>query len=230
MKKSTKKISSLFVAAVMAISALPAASFSAAAATVPEFQFTIRTNASKDARSDTVTISKEDLAGGAYTFSAGGYIVANEQFPESDYINAVNFAWDAVDSAGNSAYKYIHFNNVQDKMTAVDQYTVTLSDGTSFDALYPIHCLAVLDKRSGMYKKANCQQTLLPYACESQDGATLYSDGKGGCYFDRTKYGSTETERVYPEVAYDEATSSAVLTYEGYDKSTGAAMTVTCNL
>ena len=207
MKKNTKKLGSLLVAAVMAVSAIPSASVNVSAADVPEFQFEIRTNAATADRSATVEITKDDLAKGDVTFSAGGYIVAAEQFPDTSYINNVAMAWEPIDGSGNNVYQYISFTNVQDKVNAVGSGIVhTLGDGSTITTDFNLHCLSVANRRTGVISAASqWTQTLKINLEEMIDGNTIYADGKGGCYFVRDVYGATADasgeipkETIYP--------------------------------
>ncbi|MDD6269706.1 MAG: hypothetical protein PUA84_06595, partial [Oscillospiraceae bacterium] len=223
MKKRTKKIGSLFLAAVMAISAVPTASFSASAADVPEFQFQIRTNEAKDVRSDTVTITEADLAGGSYTFSAAGYIIS-ENFPEEATIGSVNMAWEPVDENGNNVYNYIRFSNLMDKDADLGNYEVTTSDGTVIKTKYPVNCLTMVNKRTGAVQSPGWSQVTQEYLQDAIDGNVIYSDGNGGCYF--TLANGTEVKCTVEK----NADGTATLSFPYTEKSTGATETCTQNL
>ena len=222
MKKSTKKISSLFVAAVMAISVMPTASFSADAADVPAFQFELRTNAAPGSRLDTVEISRDQLASGDYTFSVGGYIIS-EEFPSDAYITSAYMAWEPITADGNSAYRYISFSNVLDKVNKITSQDVTLPDGSTISALYNPHSMSIVSERKGGIIASNWNQTLADVLMDQIDGNPIYPDGKGGCYFVNADKGN---ELVICEVETHED-GSATLKYPYTEKSEGTLLTMT---
>lgn len=232
--KNKKQLGALLIAAAMAVSAVQAVSMGAEAADVPEFEFEIRTDAAKTDRTDTVTISTEELAKGDVTFSAGGYIVSADQFPTESYINNVAMAWEPIDENGSSVYRYIRFSNVQDKVNAIGSgITHTLSNGTTITTDFNLHCLSVANRRTGVISAASqWTQTLKINLEEIIDGNTIYSDGNGGCYFVRDIYGAekdengeTPQETIYPEVEYNEDTKTATLRFPYIDKTTKAETT-----
>jgi len=242
MKKRTKKIGSLLLSAVMAISAVPVVSFSAAAAPVlPDFDFEIRTNAEKSSRSDSITITQADLAGG-YTFSAGGYIVSGP-FPESSKISNAAMSWRPVDSEGNSAYKYIHFANVQAKQSRGDETTTTLSDGTNILSKWPVYCLTTYSEKTGKVSNSGCSQFTENYLKTTVGLYDVFYDGKGGAYFTdkdgkridctmiENEDGTTSMEYPYNDLSTGEP-KTGKMTTAGFDKSAPADTPVPsmCNI
>ena len=228
MKKNTKKIGSILIAAAIAVSAVPAATYSVSAADVPEYEYEIRTNAAKADRSATVTITEEEIAKGDVTFSAAGYIVASDQLSADAYINNVAMAWEPIDAEGNSMYKYISFTNIQDKVNSIGPLTeYTLSDGSTISSEFNLHCLSVAHPRKGTIQTSSqWTQTLKTNLEDCIDGNTMYADGKGGCYFTRDVFGATAgsdgeipKETIYPEVEYHEDTQTATLKFPYIEKS-----------
>lgn len=217
MKKRTKKIGSLLLAAAMAVSAVPAGALNVfAAADAPDFQYELRTAGAKGERSDTVTITEADLASGSYTFSVGGYIQAAENFQDDNTVTFVFMAWEPIDENGNEVYNHFRFTNVLDKQTSMPEYTVTASDGTVIKTKWPVTCFTKLGRRSGKVDNAGCSQSTNAYLMDGINGNDMFYDGNGGVYFIQ----KTTGERVECTVK-DNGDGTAEISYPYNDLSTG---------
>ncbi|MBQ8823914.1 MAG: hypothetical protein IJZ64_01630, partial [Ruminococcus sp.] len=153
MKKQTRRIGSLCLSAVMALSAIPAFSLGASAALKDSVTFSFETS---DTREKTVNITKEQIAAGDVTFNVGLYLNADEQMtPDGDnfnYISGVQANWAA------SSNKYVKFSNTMNKANRPygrDGKEFTTSTGVTFIAQHEPFCFAQLTKNDDGTNKMN---------------------------------------------------------------------------
>ncbi|WP_293602249.1 hypothetical protein, partial [Ruminococcus sp. CAG:330] len=199
MKKRSKKVLAFGVAALMALSSLPASILTATAAIGANqtanggtsYNFVLKDMATD---SNTVEVSSDDVAAGNVTRTIGVYI-DSEEWARDAFIQMVSLNWTATTGAtlkdGGKENTSLYFENIKDVSEAGSVYEYTTNDGRSFKTAYPMYCLAkLLGKKKLKYDDPFALVTTREVAVDKVFGAAIMDNGDNKVKFTYAYYAS----------------------------------------
>ena len=202
MKKRSKKVLAFGVAALMALSSLPASILTATAAIGANqtanggtsYNFVLKDMATD---SNTVEVSSDDVAAGNVSRTIGVYI-DSEEWSRDAFIQMVSLNWAATTGAtlkdGGKENTSLYFENIMDvgEKNAKSE-TYTMPAGGTLKTAYPMYCLAKIlgvDSKKPKYAETYALVTTRQMAVDKIFGSTIMDNGANKVKFTYAYYAS----------------------------------------
>ena len=202
MKKRSKKVLAFGVAALMALSSLPASILTATAAIGANqtanggtsYNFVLKDMATD---SNTVEVSSDDVAAGNVSRTIGVYI-DSEEWSRDAFIQMVSLNWTATTGAtlkdGGKENTSLYFENIMDvgEKNAKSE-TYTMPAGGTLKTAYPMYCLAKIlgvDSKKPKYAETYALVTTRQMAVDKIFGSTIMDNGANKVKFTYAYYAS----------------------------------------
>ena len=201
MKKRSKKVLAFGVAALMALSSLPASILTATAAIGANqtanggtsYNFVLKDMATD---SNTVEVSSDDVAAGNVTRRIGVYI-DSEEWARDAFIQMVSLNWTATTGAtlenGGKENTSLYFENILDvSQKNSKSETIAMPDGGTLKTAYPMYCLAKVLGAGGKYKYPDpyALVTTRQIAVDKVFGSAIMDNGANKVKFTYAYYAS----------------------------------------
>ncbi|WP_302587727.1 hypothetical protein, partial [uncultured Ruminococcus sp.] len=201
MKKRSKKVLAFGVAALMALSSLPASILTATAAIGANqtanggtsYNFVLKDMATD---SNTVEVSSDDVAAGNVTRRIGVYI-DSEEWARDAFIQMVSLNWTATTGAtlenGGKENTSLYFENILDvSQKGSKSETITMPGGGTLKTAYPMYCLAKVLGAGGKYKYPDpyALVTTRQIAVDKVFGSAIMDNGANKVKFTYAYYAS----------------------------------------
>ena len=201
-KKRSKKVLAFGVAALMALSSLPASILTATAAIGANqtanggtsYNFVLKDMATD---SNTVEVSSDDVAAGNVSRTIGVYI-DSEEWSRDAFIQMVSLNWTATTGAtlkdGGKENTSLYFENIMDvgEKNAKSE-TYTMPAGGTLKTAYPMYCLAKIlgvDSKKPKYAETYALVTTRQMAVDKIFGSTIMDNGANKVKFTYAYYAS----------------------------------------